>query len=654
MVINFRAFAVPNWMDKLKNGNHVSRKILESVLHPLMSADEASQAVDYGIQVGILVPWNKKGVTPKGKQISLSFSQNVKKLCKSLKLVSYCYECHSSGSPEQLQICRTCERHFHKTCQRKNPNKPNYSMPVDQTQLHQFLSDDSDSEELCDEKRDEEGEQVERRVTTTTPAPNINEQWDGRKHHLDFNSNINEWKREAESSDDDVLFVGEKKACQRKRSKTLLVKNEHDQRSAESTNASKHNELEQELELCTACRLQKLADLLIPPRVSVAELNCLLDFSWRQHSSWLQTDIRKYIDQNWTKHDAKLVKSVLFKNDVLGVYNITENIDMKRYTKLADFVIDLLDLQHNFGVFYGPSGDDFEATKYLLRDVTHDVREISRCADCFRHSNEANHKFWFAKPCFQRHELVYAKAQGSPHWPAKIIRVIRKKITIYDVRFFGGSHSRAFVPEHNILQIDSRMPQLDRLARSSRNFKAAMLELRCHEMLLNKPIELFDFHANPSEAEHLINHSLSLCMEASELSSPIKHSSGAAAPASKKRKIITTATTPNVFKRVQPMRRCSMARQGLLPIDPPATTVDSELLREVSNLKEQLIQKQQELEQLIQKQQELEQVKRKRWCQNCLQLAKFDCCFTASYCSADCKRRDKRKHQRTCASHSKN
>lgn len=143
---------------------------------------------------------------------------------------------------------------------------------------------------------------------------------------------------------------------------------------------------------------------------------------------------------------------------------------------------------------------EMESTKWLIRDITHDISEIRRCPDCFRYSHEKQSSVWFAKPCVQRHELVYAKHSGFPYWPAKVIRVLPNNK--FDVRFFGGNHSRALIDVRFIKPIDADTKSLK--LGNSPTLKKAMEELRYHQMLSAYPPSVFSFYANPQQTEEII------------------------------------------------------------------------------------------------------------------------------------------------------
>lgn len=221
-----------------------------------------------------------------------------------------------------------------------------------------------------------------------------------------------------------------------------------------------------------------------------------------------------------------------------------------------------------------------------------------------------------------------------------------KKNTIYDVRFFGGSHSRALISARDILPIDADRSLLK--IKVSRTFKAAMRELRCHMLLMHQPMYLFNFYADPLEVENVINHALPHCIDAELTPSPAK-----------KRKVTRVgATTPKFPQRIQPLRSCSISQRPDTLQDITVSVTSSptfdvqapmsgyhDLVQEIFVLNEELSRNKTELDNL---KQQLNAVKRKRWCQHCLKEASFDCCFTASYCSDVCKRRDKKRHQTTC------
>lgn len=58
--------------------------------------------------------------------------------------------------------------------------------------------------------------------------------------------------------------------------------------------------------------------------------------------------------------------------------------------------------------------------RLMLRDCNRDLDEIMRCRHCYKYSIQKNSKFWFCKPCKPPHELVYAKQEDFPYWPAKV------------------------------------------------------------------------------------------------------------------------------------------------------------------------------------------------------------------------------------------
>ncbi|XP_017079442.1 zinc finger MYND domain-containing protein 11 [Drosophila eugracilis] len=605
MASDFPPLAIRIWMHKLKKGAAQPALVLQRSLLNFMSPEAANISVANATERGILKP---KAAGGRAKRLTFTFCQKVSSLPNSTSDL-YCFECHLPGV---VKKCASCQRSFHEDCQRKDPEKPNYSVPSDKGQPHRFPISESDEPKSNTENLKDR--------QTLTPMP-----------LLDHNSNINKdslatpelLKHESLEWDDDVFFVSEHKGARQR--KQARIKNEH-HTSLDSDEGS-------DLERCTHCRLLTLAALHNPPQLDKQELSRLLRYSWDKHYSWISIDVTMYMAKHWNDRDKSLVKRILFKTKILGLNDIERNIEAEKYTYLTEFLMDLLDLQHNIAVFFGTKSVEYNATKWLIRDISHDIREIRRCPDCYRYSNEASHSdLWFAKPCLQRHELVFAKQTGFPPWPAKVMSVSKRQPIKYDVRFFGGTHSRALISERDITPIESDL-QSHIKPRNSRALNAALRELECHMMLSHYSASLFGFHADPTIAENLIKVALSHCMETKEPPTHGKRgrpSTPATPSAAKRRRLNVTA--PNTPSPV-PIRGIS-----------DSVTYDN-LTAEIVKANEELLKCQSKLTAAEKK---LTQVKRKQWCYHCLEEALFPCCFTASYCSAECQRRDKKRHQATC------
>ncbi|XP_017054023.1 uncharacterized protein LOC108096700 [Drosophila ficusphila] len=607
MASDFPPLVIRVWMHKLNKGLGQPSAVLERSLVNYMTLEEARLAVENATERGILVP---KAVGGRAKRMTLAFCQKVSRLPSSTSDY-YCFECHLPG---MVKKCASCERCFHEDCQRKDPEKPNYSVPSDKGQPYRFPVNETD-------KEPEHINQSMEAPQTPTPKP-----------LLDHNSNINQdspatpecLKHESLEWDDDVFFVSEQKGTRQR--KQARIKDE--------LQTSTDNDESSDLERCTRCRLHALAALHNPPQLGKDELGCLLRYSWDKHYSWITMDVAKYMVKHWNERDKALVKRFLFKTKILGLVDIERNIEAKKYTYLTEFLMDLLDLQHNIAVFFGNKSVEYNATKWLVRDVTHDIREIRRCPDCYRFSNEASlSDLWFAKPCLQRHELVFAKQAGSPRWPAKVMGVSRRHPIKYDVRFFGGSHSRALISERDITPIESDILSHVK-PRNSRALTAALRELQCHMLLSHYSASLFGFHADPAVAENLIERALSHCTESNETNSTGKRG---------------RPSTPGLPSTAKKRRLNATAFDAPSPVPVRSTNCDTVTY---DNQSAELLKAQEELlkckSALTAMQKKLDEVKRKQWCYFCLEEATFDCCFTASYCSGECQRRDKKRHQPTC------
>ncbi|EUB58415.1 Zinc finger MYND domain-containing protein [Echinococcus granulosus] len=125
-----------------------------------------------------------------------------------------------------------------------------------------------------------------------------------------------------------------------------------------------------------------------------------------------------------------------------------------RYTALEFFAMDVELLVHDVCLLFGPFSNDADEARFLLRSVNNEITEIQLCTDCYINA-KARVGDWITKPCKPPHEFICAcnrSAAGAGlfdnasirhcYWPAKILL---ERDDGYEIRFFGGTHERAFV-----------------------------------------------------------------------------------------------------------------------------------------------------------------------------------------------------------------
>ncbi|KAK0167362.1 hypothetical protein PV327_004769 [Microctonus hyperodae] len=151
------------------------------------------------------------------------------------------------------------------------------------------------------------------------------------------------------------------------------------------------------------------------------------------------------------------------------------------YKCLSEFQADAQNILHNIIIYHGENSVIGEMGATMYQDCCYDLKEIRRCADCYRISNEKPEKMWFCIPCNPPHQLVYAKQKGYPYWPAKVMEV---KDDVYDVRFFGGHHMRANIEKIFIKPINASLSSLQ--IKRSTAWNRAFEELKHHQNLLQK------------------------------------------------------------------------------------------------------------------------------------------------------------------------
>ncbi|XP_043285659.1 zinc finger MYND domain-containing protein 11 isoform X2 [Venturia canescens] len=162
------------------------------------------------------------------------------------------------------------------------------------------------------------------------------------------------------------------------------------------------------------------------------------------------------------------------------------------YKNLAEFQADAHNIHHNIMIYHGEKSVVGDMASTMYQDCCYDIKEIRRCADCYRISNEKSEKMWFCIPCDPPHQLVYAKQKGYPYWPAKVMQLTEET---YDVRFFGGHHMRANIEKIFIRPITASPQSLqpsekgkwkEMKIKRSTAWNRAFEELKHHQNLLQK------------------------------------------------------------------------------------------------------------------------------------------------------------------------
>lgn len=97
------------------------------------------------------------------------------------------------------------------------------------------------------------------------------------------------------------------------------------------------------------------------------------------------------------------------------------------------------------------------------------------CSECYDNSHK-NQKKYFVNVCKSKHKPVWAKLNGFPYWPAKVMQVkkARNKILSYDVQFFGTHEIGESVPFDNIKKYSIKNPNIDLNAKDQKDLDVCM------------------------------------------------------------------------------------------------------------------------------------------------------------------------------------
>ncbi|XP_034938156.1 zinc finger MYND domain-containing protein 11 isoform X2 [Chelonus insularis] len=197
--------------------------------------------------------------------------------------------------------------------------------------------------------------------------------------------------------------------------------------------------------------------------------------------SVVETPIGGLSGPTWTSEGEDAWRpGILIKNH-MDVTIMESKTKRNEYKNLTEFKADAHNILHNIIVYHEAASPFGEMALNMYKDCCYDLKEIRRCADCYRISNEKSEKMWFCIPCNPPHQLVYAKQKGYPYWPAKVMEI---KDNMYDVRFFGGHHMRANIEKYFIRPITANLQSLQ--IKRSTAWNKANEELKHHQSLLQK------------------------------------------------------------------------------------------------------------------------------------------------------------------------
>lgn len=97
--------------------------------------------------------------------------------------------------------------------------------------------------------------------------------------------------------------------------------------------------------------------------------------------------------------------------------------------------------------------DNKHIARLLKKVVNDEIDGLRKCADCYAnavaHPNE-----WFTMVCKDPHIIAWAKFQGCSIWPAKVMSMSGKKLS---VRFFGD-HTHANIASARCYQFSEESP----------------------------------------------------------------------------------------------------------------------------------------------------------------------------------------------------
>ncbi|XP_055306126.1 zinc finger MYND domain-containing protein 11-like [Sitodiplosis mosellana] len=164
------------------------------------------------------------------------------------------------------------------------------------------------------------------------------------------------------------------------------------------------------------------------------------------------------------------VKSSNQMMNTVGLAGIASKFDS--YSSCSEFLVDIKLLAQSYSIHFAMEPGVKNVVDTLTELCHRNVNSIKTCAECFEHwLNDPSN--YFMMVCSRPHLIVYAKVEGFPYWPSKVMSI---KGNMANVAFFGD-HTQADVPVNKCILYAKRNPIQN--ARPS-EFTSALQELNVH------------------------------------------------------------------------------------------------------------------------------------------------------------------------------
>ncbi|XP_031633887.1 protein kinase C-binding protein 1-like [Contarinia nasturtii] len=199
--------------------------------------------------------------------------------------------------------------------------------------------------------------------------------------------------------------------------------------------------------------------------------------------------------------------------NIIDLTKIKKNIDT--YTNFAEFRNDVRWIVHNCVILFKDEDKKTKLARSLLNSITYEIDNIINCSECYLNASKFA-KDWFTKVCSKTHALIWAKVEGYPYWPAKVMAV---KEPMIRVDFFGD-HSQAKVMARKCFLYSEESPKPSR--NTTEEYVAALKETDEYIQNLRQKFGSFRFAEsktvfNPALLDDYISKMCSTTVKKSEV-----------------------------------------------------------------------------------------------------------------------------------------
>lgn len=335
------------------------------------------------------------------------------------------------------------------------------------------------------------------------------------------------------------------------------------------------------------------------------------------------------------KYEEKLLPHLVFFH--IDLNTILKKCEKHLFQSVEELKVDLLTLAHSFAVFHGKESAIYNKTQSMIDMAKEEIRDAVLCPQCYRVKYDRTRPISISEPCAREHAPVFAKREGHPFWPAKIIRQSKNSCV---VMFFGSSESAKI--QKSDIRPDKTDPSELGIKMTS-HWNRAYEEMQRYRKKLGSTLSgnqnADDSMSEASMMSYRGSASIKRRRESSTDSSLMQYPAG------------PSSVGNSYDMKIKPEANNSGDKEKLKEVIWREYQIQLKEALEIEKKKHEKILSEERIKLTDEKERALENVKKqlnedfevkmadvktKQWCRRCWKEAIYHCCWNCSYCSKEC------------------